>query len=91
MELTQSQFHVEQRQAAEDEEDAVGHKEGAAAILVADVWKAPDVAQVDGEADDGQQELRLLAPSLTLTFSHGNNQDALQTKRKIRWRTSVKG
>lgn len=54
MELTQCQFHVKQRQTAKDEEDAVGHKERAAAILIADIGKAPNVAQVDGETDDGQ-------------------------------------
>lgn len=78
MELTQGQFHIEQRQAAKDEKDAVGHQEGTTAILVADVGKAPDIAQIDGKADDGQQELGLLAPSLALSLRHGNDQNALQ-------------
>lgn len=82
MELTQCQFHVKQRQSAKDEEDAIGHKEGAAAILIADVRKAPNVAQVDGETDDGQQKLSLLAPSLPMTLCHGNDQNALQAEKK---------
>lgn len=78
MELTQGQLHVEQRQTAEDEEDAIGHQEGAAAILIADVGKAPDVAQVDGEPDHGQKELGLLTPSFTMALRHGHDQHALQ-------------
>ena len=42
-----------------------------AAVLVADVGEAPDVAEVDGEPDDGQQELHLLVPGLALSAGLG--------------------
>lgn len=78
MELTQGQLHVEQRQTAKDEEDAIWHQEGAAAILIANVGKPPDVAQVNGEPDHGQKELGLLAPSFTMSLRHGHDQHALK-------------
>lgn len=37
-----------------------------ATILVAEVREAPHVGEVDGEPDDGQQEVHLLAPCLAL-------------------------
>lgn len=77
MKLTQGQFHVEQRQTTEDEENAVGHQEGAAAILIADVGKAPDVSQVYSKTDHGQKELGFLAPSFTMSLRHRNDQNPL--------------
>ena len=38
------------------------------AIFVADVGKPPDVAQVHGKTDDGEKEVDLLAPALSLWF-----------------------
>ena len=35
-------------------------------VLVAEVGEAPDVGQVDSEADDGEQEVDLLAPRLAI-------------------------
>ena len=35
-------------------------------IAVADGWEAPNIAEIDGEADDGEQEVGLLAPSLPI-------------------------
>lgn len=31
-------------------------------VLVADVREPPDVAQIDGESDDGEEEIHLFAP-----------------------------
>jgi hypothetical protein len=36
------------------------------AVFVAEIGEAPHVGQIDGEADHGQQEVRLLAPCLSL-------------------------
>ncbi len=35
-------------------------------VFIAQVWEPPDVGEVHGEADDGQEEVDLLAPGLAL-------------------------
>ena len=65
MELTQGQLHVEQRQPAQDQHDAIGDEEGSAAIFVANIREAPDISQVHRKSDDCQQELGLLTPVLS--------------------------
>lgn len=79
MELTQGQFHIKKGQSSKDEEHAVGHQEGATTVLVADIGKSPDISQVNGKANHGQEELGLLTPSFSSSFSYGDNQNALES------------
>lgn len=64
VELSKGQFHVEQRQSTQQQHDTVRDEKGATSILVANIGESPDVAQINGESDHGQQELGLLAPML---------------------------
>ena len=66
MELTQAEFQVEEGQPTKDQHGEVRDEKGSAAVVVADVGETPDVSQVDGESDDGEQELDLLVPRLPL-------------------------
>ena len=43
------------------------------AIFVADGGESPDVSQVDGESDDGQQEFRFLGPRFALRVAAINS------------------
>ena len=54
----------------QEEHDEVGHEEGAAAIDVGYVRKAPDVAEAHGDAEAGQEEVALVAPGLPLIRGH---------------------
>ncbi len=48
--------------AGEDQTDEVGNEKGAAAVLVAEIGEAPDVAQADGEANAGHHVVQLVGP-----------------------------
>lgn len=50
--LTQRELHVEERDPSEDGHDSVGEEERPPSVLVTDVGKSPDVAQVHGVAND---------------------------------------
>ena len=65
MELAKAELQVEERQAAKDQHGEVGDEEGAAAVVVANVREPPHVSQINGESNDGEEELDLLAPGLS--------------------------
>ena len=44
-ELSERQFHVEQRNADEDKHDGVRYEKRSTAVAIAQVWEPPDVAQ----------------------------------------------
>ena len=65
-ELAEGDLHVVHGLADEQEEDEVGQEEGPAAVLVGQVGEPPHVADADGEADAGEDELPLRAPVVAL-------------------------
>lgn len=66
MKLSQTQLHVEEREASEDEHGEVGDQEGSPAVLKAHIREPPNIAEVDREPNDRQEELDLLTPGLPL-------------------------
>lgn len=59
IELAEGQFHVEEGHSGEEDHDGVGDEEGPAAILETQIGKSPDIAEVDGEADDRKEKVHL--------------------------------
>mmetsp|Transcript_35615 Transcript_35615/g.102609 ORF Transcript_35615/g.102609 Transcript_35615/m.102609 type:complete len:248 (+) Transcript_35615:419-1162(+) len=57
--LPQSQLEDKEGQTQTRERTEVGNKEGPAAIGVAQVWKAPHIAQADSITHEGQDEFHL--------------------------------
>lgn len=74
MVLAQCELHVKERDPPENGHDGIREEEGPSAILVAYVRKPPDVAQVHGIANDGQEEIHLLAPGLPLPLANLSHQ-----------------
>ena len=62
--LGQRDLQVEERQADYEEHGQKGDDKGAAAVFEAQVGEAPHVAEADGEADAGHQELARVFPLL---------------------------
>uniref|UniRef100_A0A182VDC8 Uncharacterized protein n=1 Tax=Anopheles merus TaxID=30066 RepID=A0A182VDC8_ANOME len=69
MKLTQGKLHVEQGQPAKQQHNAVRDEKRTTAILIADVRKSPNIAQIHRKPNHRQQKLRLLAPGLTPSFT----------------------
>uniref|UniRef100_A0A182UL71 Uncharacterized protein n=1 Tax=Anopheles melas TaxID=34690 RepID=A0A182UL71_9DIPT len=105
MKLTQGKLHVEQGQPAKQQHNAVRDEKRATAILIADVRKSPNIAQIHRKPNHRQQKLRLLAPGLPPSFTRQGHHKAtllatLQNLRRlgggrVRWfargRTSIRG
>ena len=58
-------------------------------VLVAEVWKPPDVGEVDGEPDDREKEVQVASPCLPLsrfswvTRMYKTFQNAQKTKERL--------
>lgn len=55
--LSHGQLHEEHRNTSEEQGEEVGNEERAAAIFVAKVGEPPNVAEADGQANDGEDEV----------------------------------
>ena len=60
--MSKGHLHEEQGQADEQEAEEVGDEKSSASIGVADVGEPPEVAEADGEAQAGQEELAVVVP-----------------------------
>ena len=69
-ELAGAHLEEEHGEAHEDQGDDVGDEEGAAAVPVAEVGEPPDVAEPDGEAEAGEEELDGVVPAAAV-LAHG--------------------
>ena len=58
------------RHPDQEEHDEVGHEEGATAIDVGYVRKAPDVAEAHCDTEAGEEEVALVAPGVPLIRGH---------------------
>ena len=68
--LAHGQLYEEGRNAHHEEHDEVGDEEGAPAVGVGHVGEPPDVAQAHRQAQAGQEELAVVAPTLPLLAAH---------------------
>ena len=61
-ELAHANLEQENRDTAANEKDQVRDQKGTAAILVAQVWETPHIAQANEATGNGQDKLALLWP-----------------------------
>lgn len=73
MKLSQCKFHIEQWQSTKYQHYTVRYKKSTTTILVTDVGKTPHITQINGKANDGQQEFSFLTPRLTPSLCYGND------------------
>ena len=81
--LAQRELEEEERHAQQEEREEVGHEERAAAVAVAQVREAPDVADADAVADRGEQELRARVPLGPLRRRRGARQGRVGPRRLL--------